>query len=711
VKLFKRAATLFLLFFLVLNLFLPGLKLPKIVESAPPRPLILIPGTMGTKIIATANFTTAEGQSFVTGEEIWGTVPQVDQKEYYALEFQASSITVSPKYPTAAATSAGNWGSIPWVDIVDPVVGDTVEVYRPFRLYFEQQGYVLGQNLFIYGWDWRWGAGQKSGNSYVNVTNLSALIDHARSLNGNSKVDIVAHSQGGYVAWLYAASAQGKALGSGSKVENLITVGTPFLGSPKATASFLFGVNYGKSIMVGNVGPSDSTVKRILTNMPGPAELLPRDPYPQYFQRDWAGDYLTRPSNLEVLDLIVAERQNYANINYYVAPFHRDFSALLQGGVATGIKSAIIAGSGLPTWEKIRWQYGTSKPIMIDGTGDETVPSISHMAENVINSSVKRYFTSQQEHLRSVQGFTVSLLPSALIAARTIINGGTPVGVDISLNTPFALGQWVKMYLRSPMDMHVYAGSDHTGYVENGQAIEQNVPLSFFENMGEYNEQNIAVGVSTGNFELKLDQQPGASGGFELAVVKTNNGNISEMYVYSAPVQSTVSLFWTGAGVPTLGGYYPFSTHTQDYDGDGLSNAEEYFFYDSDASDSDTDNDTLSDFVEARTWKSSLQSNHSDSDACSDRIETGNNETIGGKRDPINGGDFFDVSGDNSIDLSDTLEILNHFGQGPTSPGYDQKYDRASYDSSKPWKTSYTDDGIDLTDALNNLAGFGHSCN
>ncbi len=36
--------------------------------------------------------------------------------------------------------------------------------------------------------------------------------------------------------------------------------------------------------------------------------------------------------------------------------------------------------------------------------------------------------------------------------------------------------------------------------------------------------------------------------------------------------------------------------------------------------------------------------------------------------------------------------------------------DRDAFNTAKPWRTSEGNDGVDLTDALNSLASFGHDC-
>jgi hypothetical protein len=106
-----------------------------------------------------------------------------------------------------------------------------------------------------------------------------------------------------------------------------------------------------------------------------------------------------------------------------------------------------------------------------------------------------------------------------------------------------------------------------------------------------------------------------------------------------------------------------------------------------------------------------------DGDGCTDAQEIGDDEVHGGDRDPAYAGDFFDVTGDRSIDLADVIAILQRFGLGPgppPSPGYDVTYDRYIPDSTKLWRTAFAVAlphlGIDIADAVNNLQSFGHSC-
>jgi parallel beta-helix repeat protein len=102
-----------------------------------------------------------------------------------------------------------------------------------------------------------------------------------------------------------------------------------------------------------------------------------------------------------------------------------------------------------------------------------------------------------------------------------------------------------------------------------------------------------------------------------------------------------------------------------------------------------------------------------DGDGCTDAAEGGTEPRSGGDRDPNDGWDFFDVTGDRSIDLADALAILERFGANLGDADYDPALDRYAPDPSKPWRTAAatgTHVGIDLGDALLNLQSFGHDC-
>jgi hypothetical protein len=102
-----------------------------------------------------------------------------------------------------------------------------------------------------------------------------------------------------------------------------------------------------------------------------------------------------------------------------------------------------------------------------------------------------------------------------------------------------------------------------------------------------------------------------------------------------------------------------------------------------------------------------------DGDGCTDLEEVRSNPASGGMRHPGNYWDYYDVDDGSStgtpgggVDLSDTLYILTFFGK------FNQALDRAIIAPPPGFGhvTTESNDGMDLTDALNNLTQFGASC-
>jgi hypothetical protein len=99
-----------------------------------------------------------------------------------------------------------------------------------------------------------------------------------------------------------------------------------------------------------------------------------------------------------------------------------------------------------------------------------------------------------------------------------------------------------------------------------------------------------------------------------------------------------------------------------------------------------------------------------DGDGCLDVEERTTNEILGGKRNPLDIWDFFDVTGDRAIDVADVVKILSHFGHGPADDVDDNILDRSVGPPGFLFRSVADNDGIDLEDALANLQAFGHSC-
>ena len=124
----------------------------------------------------------------------------------------------------------------------------------------------------------------------------------------------------------------------------------------------------------------------------------------------------------------------------------------------------------------------------------------------------------------------------------------------------------------------------------------------------------------------------------------------------------------------------------------------------------DTDGDGLSEIMEAVLGADPTVQD-TDGDGCSDGQEFGSTAAFGGRRDPLNPWDFYDVAGpgggppDGVIDLAnDILGVLLHVR------AYDSSFDRGPSVGPNPWNTTAPDGRIDLSDILGIVYQFRHDC-
>jgi pimeloyl-ACP methyl ester carboxylesterase len=124
-------------------------------------------------------------------------------------------------------------------------------------------------NLFIFPYNW----------TKSNAENSAALRSYVRCVQKfypGTKVDIVAHSMGGLLARRYILDNLAVGAGGGGQhsVNKLITIGSPFLGAPKAIYALETG--YFLDILNPVLGPM---FKPVVMRSPGAHQLIPTDSY------------------------------------------------------------------------------------------------------------------------------------------------------------------------------------------------------------------------------------------------------------------------------------------------------------------------------------------------------------------------------------------------------------------------------------------------
>ncbi len=101
----------------------------------------------------------------------------------------------------------------------------------------------------------------------------------------------------------------------------------------------------------------------------------------------------------------------------------------------------------------------------------------------------------------------------------------------------------------------------------------------------------------------------------------------------------------------------------------------------------------------------------SDGDGCPDAAERGPDEKKGGRRDPMNRWDFYDVNGDGKVDSRDALAVADALGAKVGNSKYDPALDRSMPAKGAPvWEAGPPDGIIDATDFFLVTAQVGTSC-
>jgi lysophospholipase L1-like esterase len=98
----------------------------------------------------------------------------------------------------------------------------------------------------------------------------------------------------------------------------------------------------------------------------------------------------------------------------------------------------------------------------------------------------------------------------------------------------------------------------------------------------------------------------------------------------------------------------------------------------------------------------------SDGDGCADIEEAGSIVVLGGRRDPDNSADFYDVNGTQNVDAADIGLVRSHFNaSGPVAPE-DAVYDRSPGEA--VWAPGPANNRINAIDVALVRASYGHRC-
>ncbi|MGZ5480375.1 MAG: alpha/beta fold hydrolase [Pyrinomonadaceae bacterium] len=235
-------------------------------------PVILIPGIMGSRIAK------REGGGF---RNLWLGGANGTQRHLNHLELKNDvenpnvyrDIANRPVVATEILRNLSIEGvTIPKTDIYDRLITYLMGVgYTPYDVTDPNQRTKngcdknqVGADLFVFPYDWR-------NSNWTSARDLYEYVECIRSIRKNPadfKVHIIAHSMGGLVARRYILNFPGN-------VERMVSLGTPWLGSPKFLHVLEFGGEWDNTSFVIPPG----TMKELAPHIRGAHELIPSKAY------------------------------------------------------------------------------------------------------------------------------------------------------------------------------------------------------------------------------------------------------------------------------------------------------------------------------------------------------------------------------------------------------------------------------------------------
>jgi pimeloyl-ACP methyl ester carboxylesterase len=225
----------------------------------PARTLVLIPGIVGSVLER-------------DGQELWPNAEKLvcdrGDQQLNALKLASDGIHEADGADPVTATDIIRGFAVHFPCPPFPSLHtSTVHFYDTTIDLLKQHGYVEGQNLFVFPYDWR-----KTIDEEARL--LVAFMKQHRGC-ATCKVDVLAHSLGGLVAMaaLNRTDAQGL-------VHRVATAGTPVLGAPKALGVTAFHTPcFIEKLTICLVDPN--ALHNVVQNMPGVYEILPGFAYAQ----------------------------------------------------------------------------------------------------------------------------------------------------------------------------------------------------------------------------------------------------------------------------------------------------------------------------------------------------------------------------------------------------------------------------------------------
>jgi pimeloyl-ACP methyl ester carboxylesterase len=306
--------------------------------AAEERPVVFVPGILGSRL--------CDAHENV----VWGTRNSFSNLAQLELDVPSNPVL----HPCGLVEEIQILGSL-W----------THNTYKSWMTGLADIGFSPEKkNLFIFAYDWRF-------SNFENAKRLDAFI--AQNIGSGRKFDIVAHSMGGIVSRIYLDE-----YASARSVQQIIYLGTPFLGSMNAFGTIKEGWGWPFDAMAGG----QEVVARVSVSFAGMLELLPRYEECCYIRKvDNSRKYLDifDPQVWQSLGWLPVAYSNPQKFARFAEALKRSkgLTPLLSQPAPTGVYEMIFASDIHDTLRLLGMKEGATTPpdwVFTSSKGDGTVP-------------------------------------------------------------------------------------------------------------------------------------------------------------------------------------------------------------------------------------------------------------------------------------------------------------------------------------------------
>lgn len=455
-------------------------------------------------------------------------------------------------------------------DIIDETFG--FNIYKKFKIFMDG---ISGEGELINDWqafpyDWRLPlfdileGGKKLDDgkiSYLKATDTPYIISGLRRLAKNSqtgKVTIIAHSNGGRLAKLLLWKLETEDDPLLEKIDKVILVATPQLGTPKAIASLLHG--YGQGLAFGLL-IDEKTARELAENMLPAYGLLPSKQYFNVVSTPVMKFTLEVSQISELSDLAGTQVDTYARMkdfllgndeaweeplsyvtnapnvldNALLARAQETHRILSEWEPPTHIQVIQIVGWGVDTVEGITYDDcdGCLKDTLhtldywprytLDGDGTVAVPSAQAM------DGAETYYVELDEFNRGLQRNRThaSILEVDPLQKfiKNIIENNRELPRYLTKVKPVAsaVSDRLRFSMHSPVEIDLYTDSGlHTGFAPSPesdllQLYEAEIPNSYIMKFGE--TTYLGTG-GNGEYTVRLDGLRGGTFTFKITQIE-----------------------------------------------------------------------------------------------------------------------------------------------------------------------------------------------